>query len=115
MSESISIREKTTEPVVMQVLADGVIVDLTGIHHVELHMINSKGRVYRYSSLDASPQVSVSNAMAGLVAYTPPDETVFKYTCSPYKLYIKIYDTSTEHYTVPESGAENEIEVRKEF
>lgn len=115
MAEEISIREKTTEPIVMQVQADGNIVDLTGVHHIEMHMIDSKGVVYRYSSLDTSPAIVITAATSGQVTYTPPSSSIFKYIKSPYKLYIKVYDTSVENYTAPESGEENIIVVRKEF
>jgi hypothetical protein len=112
MAEETSIREKTTEPILFQVVSDGNIVDLTGIDHIEMHMIDAKGKVYRYVS---GPDIVVSNAVLGKVTFTPPNETIFKYTRTPYKLYIEVFDTATEHYTVPEAGEENIINVRKEF
>jgi len=115
MAEETSIREKNTEPIIFQVLSNNNVVDLSGIDHVEMHMMDSKGKAYRYSSSDASPAVIVSSATQGLITYTPPNETIFKYTRTPYKVYMKIYDTSTEHYTVPEAGEEDIIDVRKEF
>lgn len=115
MAEETSIREKTTEPILFQVLSDGNIVDLTGVNHIEMHMIDAKGKVYRYSSAVASPAIVVTTATLGKVTFTPPNETIFKYTRTPYKLYIEVFDTATEHYTVPEAGEENIINVRKEF
>jgi hypothetical protein len=115
MAEETSIREKTTEPIPLQVLSDGNIVDLTGVNHIEMHMIDAKGKVYRYSSADVSPAIVITQALQGWVTYTPPNETIFKYTRTPYRLYIEVFDTATEHYTVPEAGEENIINVRKEF
>lgn len=115
MAEEISIREKSTEPIIVQALADGNPIDLNGVDHVELRMMDAKGRTYSYSSAVTSPAVIITNASSGQVTFTPPDENIFKYTRTPYKLYLKIFDTLTEHYTVPESGEENVIDVRKEF
>jgi hypothetical protein len=115
MAEETSIREKTTEPILLQVLSNGNIVNLTGVNHIELHMIDSKGKVYRYSSAVASPAVTIVSAGLGEISFTPPTTAIFKYTRTPYKLYIKVFDTATESYTVPEAGEENIIDVRKEF
>ena len=115
MAEETSIREKTTEPILFQVLSDGNIVDLTWVNHIEMHMIDAKGKVYKYSSVEASPAIIVTEAILGKITFTPPNETIFKYTRTPYKLYIEIFDTAIEHYTVPEAGEENIINVRKEF
>lgn len=115
MAEEISIREKSTEPIIVQALADGNPIDLGGIDHVELRMMDAKGKTYLYSSNDINPAVIITNASAGQVTFVPPDEYVFRYTRTPYKLYLKIFDTFAEHYTVPESGEENVIDVRKEF
>jgi hypothetical protein len=115
MAEEVSIREKSTEPMILQALADGSPIDLNGIDHVELRMMDAKGKTYLYSEEDSSPAIAVTEPSAGQVTFTPPDEYVFKYTRTPYKLYLKIYDTATESYTVPESGEENIINVRKEF
>ena len=115
MAEEISIRERSTEPIIVQALADGNAIDLGGIDHVELRMMDAKGKTYSYSSAGTSPAVVITNATAGQVTFTPPDENIFKYTRTPYKLYLKIFDTTIEHYTVPESGEENVIDVRKEF
>ena len=112
MAEETSIREKTTEPILFQVLSDGNIVDLTGVNHIEMHMIDAKGKVYRYI---AAPDIVVITPALGKVTFTPPNETIFKYTRTPYRLYIEVFDTATEHYTVPEAGEENIINVRKEF
>ena len=115
MAEEISIREKSTEPIILQALADGVAIDLSGIDHVEMRMMDAKGKTYLYSELDVISSLVITNASAGQVTFTPPNENIFKYTRTPYKLYLKIYDTPIEHYTVPESGEENIINIRKEF
>ena len=112
MAEETSIREKTTEPVLFQVLSDGNTVDLSAVYSVQMHMIDSKGKVYRYT---AYPDIVVTAGTLGQVTFTPPNETIFKYTRTPYRMYMEIFDTPTEHYTVPEAGEENIINVRKEF
>jgi len=116
MAEETSIREKTTEPILFQVLSDGNIVDLTGIDHIAMHMIDAKGKVYRYASnATGTPAIVVTTPILGKITFTPPDETIFKYTRTPYRLYVEVFDTAIEHYTVPEAGEENIIDVRKEF
>ena len=115
MAEEISIREHTTEPIIVQALADGSPIDLTGVDHVELRMMDAKGKTYLYSSVSASPAVVITQASNGQITFTPPNALIFNYIKSPYILYIKVFDTATESYTVPESGEENIITVRKEF
>lgn len=114
MAESITIREKTTASIVMQALNDGEAIDLTGIDHVRIDMIDSSGKVYRYSSSDSPAYVSITSATTGTVTFTPPTSTVFLYQRSPYKLYLNIFETSSTSFTCPE--AENaEIKVLREF
>ena len=115
MAEEISIREHTTEPIIVQALADGSPIDLTGVDHVELRMMDARGKTYFYSQNDLNPAVAITNASDGQITFTPPNALVFNYIRSPYILYIKVFDTATESYTVPESGDENIIKVRKEF
>ena len=115
MAEEISIREHTTEPILVQALADGNPIDLTGVDHVELRMMDAKGKTYLYSSASVSPAVVITQASSGQITFTPPNALIFNYIKSPYILYIKVFDTATESYTVPESGEENIITVRKEF
>jgi hypothetical protein len=115
MTEETSIRERTTEPIIVQVIADGKIVDLTGVSYVEMHMIDFSGKTYNYSSQGISPALAITDPVSGEITFTPPNDDIFKYTRSPYKLYIKVFDTFTESYSVPESGDENIIYVRKEF
>ena len=111
----IELREHTTDPIIMQLLADDSAINLSSVHHVELQMMNSKNKIYRYSSLDSPVYLAISDASNGKVTFTPPDGTVFLYTVSPYKLYIWVYTSSTVKYSVPESGEEGRIKIRKEF
>jgi hypothetical protein len=80
-----------------------------------MKMIDSKGRTYQYSSLDLVPAVEVTSPVSGEITFTPPDDTIFKYTRSPYRFYVRVFETLTDSYAVPESGEENIINIRKEF
>jgi hypothetical protein len=100
--ESLTIRERTTAPIDMQLLSDGVAIDLTTVHHVTMSMMDSKNKTYSYSSLDDSPAVSIVTPVSGLVRFSPPDEGIFNYLRTPYKLYWLVYTTATQHYSCPE-------------
>jgi hypothetical protein len=108
---SVTIREETTDRIIMQLLANGNPIDLTGIHHVELEMEDVRGKTYHYSSLDASPQVEVYEATTGKV-YLDPPSTLFREVLSPYQGYWWVYETATSKYSVPEE-LEFEIKVRE--
>ncbi len=109
-----AIREKTTDSLVFILLADGEAINLTNVNHVELHMLDASNKTYRYSSLDTSPYVSVYVASEGKVTFTPPDENVFLYRKSPYKLYWQVWNTATEKYSVPEDSS-YELKILKEY
>ena len=114
MVESISVREKTTVGIIMQVLSNGDAIDLTNIDYVRLDMIDKSGKVYRYSSDDSPAYVVITTPTTGTITFTPPNSTIFLYSRSPYKLYINIFETSSTSYSVPET--ENvEIKVLREF
>jgi len=114
MVESISVREKTTVGIVMQVLSNGDAIDLTDVDYVRLDMIDSSGKVYRYSSDDSPVYIVITTPTTGTITFTPPNSTIFLYSRSPYKLYINIFETSSTSYSVPET--ENvEIKVLREF
>jgi len=112
--EKIVIKEKTTSNLDMQLLADSVGINLSGIDHVSMYMIDSAGKTYRYSEDDSSPAVSITAANTGNVRFIPPDENVFRYQNSPYKLQWVVWETLTKKYYVPEQGWA-EIEVEKEY
>lgn len=112
--ESIILREKTTSPILMQLKSDSNAIDLTGISYIRFDLINNENRVYRYTSVDSSAYLTIVTPSTGNIKFTPPDSTIFRYQCQPYKCYVLIYTTSSEVYSVPES--ENaEIKVLKEF
>ena len=50
----------------------------------------------------------------GTIAFTPPNENVFLYRRSPYKCYIRLWETDVLNYSVPESTF-NTITVLKEY
>jgi len=109
--ETISVREGSTSDLVFQLLADNEAIDLTGVDHVELHMLDSRGKAYRYSSDGSNLEISVPES--GLVAFTPESSTFYAIR-SPYKVYVLVYESPSEYYSVPE-GEENQIEVRRLF
>jgi hypothetical protein len=114
--EQIVIREGTTAPIVLQLLADGIAIDLNGIDHVRLDMLDINGAVYRYSSSDVPQYLVITNASTGTVSFLPPSENVFRYQKSPYKLYVWVYTTSTTRYSVPENESYKcQIVVIKEY
>ena len=110
----ISLREKTTDNLDMQLLTNGSAIDLSAVDHIEMHMIDKAGKVYRYLSTDSPAYLTIYSASEGKVRFTAPNETVFAYTRTPYKFYIEVWETVTEHYTVPEDS-NAVINVLKEF
>jgi len=109
-----TIRERTTDNLDFELLADGVAITLVGIDHVELHMIDSSKKTYRYNSNDDDSAITITEAAEGKVRFIPPDINVFLYRKSPYKLYFQVWDTAIEKYSVPEYDR-FEIKVLKEF
>ena len=114
MPESIVVREKTTSDIVMQLLNDGSAIDLGSVDHVRLDIIDNNGRTYRYSTDDESPALVITTALTGIITFTPPNESVFLYQRSPYRLYAWIYETPTKKYSVPEDMFA-QIDVEKEY
>lgn len=112
--DEIDVREKTTAGIEVELKADDVAIPLQAIDHVEMHMLDGLGKVYRYTS--AGGDLEITDAGAGKVMIHPPDTSVFQYTRSPYKLYFIVYETVTpdSHYSVPEDGY-LKINVTKEF
>jgi len=113
----ITIREHTTSSIEIQLLSDNVAIDLTqldGYPYVRLDMLDSLNKTYRYSSTDDTPSVVITNPSQGIITFTPPDEDVFQFQRSPYKIYVWVFETSTKKYSVPEKG-NSEILVEKEY
>ena len=111
---SIEIREGTTDQIIMQLLADGDPIDLSGVDHVTLEMRDSKKRTYKYSSDDPSPKFEITDAGSGIVALTPPNATLFKTVLSPFVGYVWVYTTGTKKYSVPEE-TDFLIKVRRNY
>ena len=114
MAEKITLKEKTTSNLDMQLLADSVGIDLSSVDHVSMYMIDSTNKTYRYNSNDSSPAVSITTPGTGSVRFIPPDSAVFVYQNSPYKLFWWIHESATKKYAAPEDGYA-EIVVQKEF
>ena len=115
MTEIISVREKTTSDISMVLLSNEDVIDLKDVDHVELEMIDKSRKAYHYSSNDSPAYLDIADdPTTGVVTFTPSGETVFLYQRSPYRLYIKVYETSTKHYSVPENGYA-EIQITKEY
>jgi len=109
--DETDVREKTTEPLEVQLKADNVVIDLSSAVYVRWDMIDKLNKVYRYASNDAS------DASNGKVRFSPPDNTIFQYTRTPYKLYVLVCTstgTPDRTYYVPEDGY-LKINVTKEF
>ena len=109
-----TIRERTTDNLDFELLADGDAITLVGTDHIEMHMIDVSKKTYRYSSDDDDPAITITDEAEGEVRFVPPDANVFLYRKSPYKLYFQIWDTSSEKYSIPEHDR-FEIKVLKEF
>jgi len=104
VSSVLTIREGTTSPIKFQLLSKGVAIPLTGIHHLELHMQDSENNTYKYSTLDTSPAIVITDVINAYVDLTPPDATTFRYLKSPYSMYVWLYVTATSRYSIPEDS-----------
>ncbi len=112
--EYIVIREKTTGAIDMQLLGDGSAIDLSLVSRVEMKRVDSMKQVYSYSTLDATSSIAIFNDTTGMVRFTPPNETTFRYLRQPYKLHWNVYTTSAVHYSVPDEE-DAEIQLIKEY
>lgn len=103
--DTLTIREKTTGPISMQLLANELPIDLTGAYSVKLEMKDKKNKTYRYSTTDDTPAIVITDAEDGEVTFTPPDKNVFQYLSSPYNFYFWVYIDEDRRYAVPEDRA----------
>jgi len=108
------LKEKTTSPLDMQLFADGNPINLSGVDHVRMDMIDSQGQVYRYASNASPANVEIFDAPNGKVRFSPPSESIFSYLKSPYRIYWTIFNTPTQHYACPDQDY-GEVIVQKEF
>ena len=110
---AITVREGTTDRLVMQLFADDDPIDLTDIDHIEIELRDTRRNTYHYAS-NATPVYSgVSDAVNGMV-YLDPPSTLFKAVCSPYLGYVRIIADDGTWYSVPEE-VEFFIQVRKNY
>lgn len=115
--DSIIIKEKTTAPIALSLESNGEAIDLSSSQYVQLEMIDNENKVYRYSSIETgaiSGTVIITTPSTGSITFTPVSSNIFVYQSSPYELYVKVFNTSTQFYAVPE-GDPAEIKLTKEF
>lgn len=111
--ESITVREGTTARITMTLYSNDSAINLTGIHHIELHLRDSKNKVLRYSSSDDSPKVAIVTAASGIVGYDPASTDLIA-DRSPYNCYWWVFPTASTQYSCPEEN-EFQLIVRKEY
>jgi hypothetical protein len=117
--DKITVREKTTSPIKMVAKADGNPINMVGVYQLEFRMVDKFGKTYLYRSNTVEEDynlepVEIVDRLTGVIHFHPPDENVFLYSRSPYKVYIRVWETDTINYSVPESTY-NIIEVLKEY
>ena len=109
-----NIKEGTTSPITIQVLADGEAIDLSTASYVRVSMIDNLKAVYRYNSNDSPAYVEITTPTTGIITFTPPSEAIFRYNKSPYRMVIWVYAADGTRYACPEEGY-NEIIVEPEY
>lgn len=112
--DTITVREHSTASIPFTLYADDDELDISSTSHVELNMIDSKKKVYRYSSDSSGPRIVVNSDTLGYITFTPPSYDTFLYDRSPYKLYCWVYETSGVKYSVPRDGYAT-IKVLREY
>lgn len=112
-TEKLEVREGTTAEISMTLYGNDTAINLTSVDHVELNLRDSKNKIYRFSSDDASPQVRIITAASGIVGYTPISTDLLA-ARSPYKGYWWVWASSVSKYACPEES-EFEITVRSEY
>ena len=110
----IHIKEGTTAVIPMQLMANGVGINLSSITYVRLTMMDSLRGTYHYNSTDVSPAVVIDIATTGNISFHPPDTTIFRTNKSPYQVVVWIYQANGTRYACPMQGA-NIIIVEPEF
>jgi hypothetical protein len=115
MSDTIlHIKEGTTAPISMQLLANGTGIDLTVASYVRVTMLDNLKGTYHYNSTDVPSYVTIDNAPQGNISLHTPDQTVFRTNKSPYKMVVWVYVSDGTRYACPEHDA-NIIIVEPEF
>ena len=98
-------KEGTTAPVSMQLLANGVGIDLTTALYVRFTMLDNLKGTYHYNSSDVPSYVTIDNASAGNISFYPPDQTVFRANKNPYNVVVWVYAADGTRYACPEHEA----------
>jgi hypothetical protein len=105
MQEILVIREHTTDDILMVLNKNSVPIDLTGIDHVRVDMMDKNGKTFEFTSAGLTPQVNiVGDPTNGTISFTPPSENFFMYQNTPYQVYVWVYETVTKKYSCPETG-----------
>lgn len=112
-TNKISIRDLATDYITFQMYADGSVISLAGIDHVELNVRDKHGVITTFTSSGGSPKLFITDSINGIIELRPA-ATDFYYAKSPYKAYMKIYETASRWYAIPED-TEMTIIVREGF
>jgi len=76
-------------------------IDLSGIDHVELLLVDSAGLLGTVSSAaTAIPMLSITSATAGSVQLQPSTATLS--VVGAYQMQFKVFETAARYYYVPE-------------
>jgi hypothetical protein len=110
----LHIKEGTTAPIPMQLLANGTAIDLTVASYVRVTMMDNLRGTYHYNSTDIPSYVVMDNAIFGNISLHTPNQTVFRANKSPYSMVVWVYVNDGTRYACPEHGA-NIIVVEPEF
>jgi hypothetical protein len=110
----LHIKEGTTSPISMQLLANGIGIDLTTALYVRVTMMDNIRGTYHYNNTDVPSYVTIDTPASGNISFHPPDQTVFRTNKNPYSMVVWIYVSDGTRYAVPEHGA-NIIIVEPEY
>lgn len=114
MNTDFTIRLNTTNDIDLQLLTDadgdGIAesgINLSGVHHIELVLINSNtGGTTTYSNLDSVPKATILSGTAGSIRFFPGSSD-FSLTsegrANIYNGYVWVFPTATKKYSVPEN------------
>ena len=105
-----TLRSTTSDNIDFQFLQDSdndgiaeAAINLTGIDHLDLILIDKGGTVTEFSSTASPAKVSITGSAAGSVRFAPGTAD-FLDSKSPYQGYWWVYVTSTRKYSVPEDS-----------
>ena len=110
---SIFVRSGFTDYLRFKPVSSGSSIDLSTADHVELSLKDNLGNVSTFSSSGGSPKLFIVDVINGIIELRPAS-TDFYVIRSPYKGFIKIFETSSRWYSIP-SDDELKIYVRQGY